>query len=88
MAWETALPRIATTYRAIGNLDYAGTYFLGRHVASEGIPRRIAVSILEAPESYPAELISMAEGALRYRLSESLVPVVEVAKAQRWFGHR
>ena len=88
VAWETALPRIATTYRAVGNLDYAGTYFLGRHVAREGIPHRVAVSILEAPESYPAELVSMAEGALRYRLSESVVPVMEVAKAESWFARR
>ena len=86
VAWETALPRIAAAYGAIGNLDSAATYFLGRHVAKKGMPRDVAVSILDTPESYPAELISMAEGALRYRLSESVVPVIEVAKTEGWFG--
>ena len=88
VAWETALTRIAAAYRAIGNWDSAAAYFLGRHVAKKGIPRGVAVSILDTPESYPAELIAMAEGALRYRLSESVVPVIEVAKTEGWFGGR
>ncbi|MYA16335.1 MAG: NTPase (NACHT family)-like protein [Gemmatimonadetes bacterium] len=88
VGWETALPRIAAAYRAMGSLDSAATYFLGRHVANKGIPRKVAVSVLDTPESYPAELIAMAEGALRYQLSESVVPVIEVAKAEGWFRSR
>ena len=88
VAWETALPRVAAAYRAMGSVDSAATYFLGRHVAKKGIPRAVAVSVLDTPESYPTELIAMAEGALRYQLSQSVVPVIEVAKAEGWFGSR
>ena len=86
LEWETALARISTTYGLIRDSDYSGTYYGTRYIGRRGMPRGIARSILDASESYPAELISAAEGVFRYRMSESVVPVIRVAKAQDWFG--
>ena len=85
LSWETALPRIAAGYRSRGDFDSVATYLFVRHVSGNRIPLKIAESILDSPESYPAELVSIAESALRNRLSESVVPVIQVAKHQGWF---
>ena len=85
ISWKTALPRIASTYELAGNADAFATYRFMREVSRTRIPLKIAESILDAPDSYPADLVSVAESAFRHRLSESTVPVLGVATAQGWF---
>ena len=85
MSWKTALPKIASTYELAGNVDFFATYRFMREVSRNQIPLEVAESILDVPDSYPADLVSVAESRLRHRLSESTVPVMEVATAQGWF---
>ena len=85
LSWEAALPRIASTYELTGNADPVATYRFMRQVLRTGIPLKTAENILDAPDSYPADLVSVAEGTLRHRLSQSAVPVMQAATAQGWF---
>ena len=84
-SWKTALPKISSTYELAGVGDFFATYRFMREVSIKQIPLEIAESILHAPDSYPADLVSVAESRLRYQQSESTVPVMKVATAQGWF---
>ena len=85
MSWETALARIASTYEAVGNADTTATYRFMRDVPRNQISLDIAESILDAPDSYPTDLVSVAESVLRHRLSKSAAPVMQIATEQGWF---
>ena len=85
MSWEIALARIASTYEAVGNADTTATYRLMRDVPRNQISLEIAESILDAPDSYPTDLVSVAESVLRHRLSKSAAPVMQIATEQGWF---
>ncbi len=83
-SWQKWLPTISRSYKK-GAISHGHPGRLVRAIRDVPLPRETAEKIVEKAESYPADLVVLAELACRQYVAEEIVPVGTVAETQNWF---
>ena len=83
--WQNWLPIISQSYaKGVVSDPYYG-YRFAHAIHTQNLPPKIAEDIMEHCESYPTELVALAEQSCRQRVAEKVTPVGTVAEKEDWF---